>query len=113
MDEAVLSGGQQLFSAIDAGISGCRVVVSCVSEAYGASENCNREVLLATSRRKVIVPALVEDMDQYPPHGDMAPLLAGKVYVNVADNPERLDQLVEAVVQCVSGKLPARRLAAP
>jgi len=34
----------QLFAIIDEGLSNAKVVLACVSNIYGSSENCKREV---------------------------------------------------------------------
>ena len=40
-----MGGGDKLFAKIDSGIRAAKVVISCLSNAYAASPNCNREVI--------------------------------------------------------------------
>jgi len=101
MDEGNMKGGQQLFSEIDKGVSEAAVFMACVSNQYAASENCRREINLATERKKLIVPVWIAPIDPWPPRGEMGPLLAGKLYIDLSTE-ERLkstDQLVAALKQ--------------
>jgi hypothetical protein len=105
MDERRMKGGDELFGSIDQGITGCRVFLACMSNSYVASENCNREILLAAGRRKLIVPVLIEKPDTWPPYGSMGPLLAGKLYVDMT-TPELFEEqqtsLVVAIKESIS-----------
>jgi len=94
--------GQNLFKEIDSGITSAKVIIACCSNNYGASENCRREVNLSVNRRKVILPVWVAPVDPWPPYGDMGPLLAGKLYIDLSTEENKLknqDQLRNAVVQ--------------
>jgi len=54
------------------------------------------------NRRKVILPVWVAPVDPWPPYGDMGPLLAGKLYVDLSTEENKLknqDQLRNAVIQ--------------
>lgn len=44
MDVGQMGGGDKLFAKIDNGIRGAKVMISCVTEKYAESPNCNREV---------------------------------------------------------------------
>jgi hypothetical protein len=39
-----MGGGDKLYAKIDQGIRAAQVVISCVSEKYAQSPNCNKEV---------------------------------------------------------------------
>jgi len=105
LDDQKMQGGSQLFGEIDNGISDCKVFLSCCSNAYGASVNCQRELLLATDRKKLIIPTLVAICDPWPPKGQMGPLLAGKIYVDLSSDEKfekTIGQLVIAINQSLS-----------
>jgi len=104
-DESAMQGGSQLFGAIDEGISGCKVFVACCSNNYGPSVNCQRELLLATDRKKFIIPTLIGITDPWPPKGQMGPLLAGKLYIDISNDEKfekTVDQLVTTIQQSLS-----------
>jgi len=102
IDEGQMQGGTQLFGAIDNGISDCKVFLACCSNNYGSSVNCQRELLLATDRNKIIIPIIVGPCDPWPPKGQMGPLLAGKLYVDLSTDEKfekTVDQLIAAINQ--------------
>jgi len=102
IDEGQMKGGSQLFGAIDDGISDCKVFLSCCSNNYGSSVNCQRELLLATDRNKIIIPIIVGQCDPWPPKGQMGPLLTGKLYVDLSTDEKfekTVDQLIAAINQ--------------
>ena len=84
MDENFLVGGEQLFDEIDKGISASRLFLACVSDQYSSSENCKKEVLLANDRKRTILPILIANCEVWPPRGDTAVVLAGKLYVDLS-----------------------------
>ena len=70
-DERSMVSGEEIFGEIDKGITESQVVLSCVSDGYGKSTNCRREVALAAARHKIIIPARVAACNPYPPLGPM------------------------------------------
>ena len=44
MDINQMGGGDKLYAKLDTGIRAAKVIISCVSEKYARSPNCNREV---------------------------------------------------------------------
>jgi len=76
-----MGGGDSLYDKIDRGLRNCLVVVSCVTVKYGLSANCRKEIALADSLSKPILPILLESMD-YPPSGPMAPTLSVLKYTD-------------------------------
>ena len=44
LDIKEMSGGDTLYEKIDTGIRKCHVMISCVTEKYGLSANCRKEV---------------------------------------------------------------------
>jgi len=102
IDDNVMQGGSHLFSEIDNGITNCKVFIACCSDSYGASVNCQREILLATDRNKLIIPTLVALTSIWPPKGQMAPLLTGKLYMDISTDEKfikTVDQLVITINQ--------------
>jgi len=105
IDDHQLQGGSELFTKIDDGISDCKVFIACCSNTYGASTNCQREFLLANDRKKLIIPVLVAPCDPWPPKGQMGPLLAGKLYVDLSTDEKfekTVEQLITAIVQSLA-----------
>jgi len=104
MDENQMKGGELLFSEIDNGVSSASVFIACVSNQYGASENCKRELRLATDRKKLLLPVWIANCDPYPPRGDMGPLLAGRIYINISNEEllkQNISQLITALKQSI------------
>jgi len=52
IDERSMQAGAQLFGEIESGISDCEVFIACCSNNYSSSLNCQRELLLASDRKK-------------------------------------------------------------
>ncbi len=109
MDEQQMEGGSMLFEEIDEGISASDVVISCLSPEYTKSINCNREALLAADRKKTTIPVIIERLSHWPPRGNLGPILAGKLYINMdgeAINAEEksneMQQLIESVLQLLN-----------
>jgi len=104
IDERQMQGGSQLFGEIDKGISECKVFLACCSNNYGASLNCQREVLLACDRQKLVIPVLVGICNPWPPVGQMGPLLAGKIYVDIS-NDEKFEKTIDHLVAALAQSL--------
>lgn len=75
------------FEKVDQGLTSCKVVLSCLSPEYVGSVDCNREMLLATARKKTIVPTILCQLGEWPPRGIMGPLLSGKFCLNLGGGP--------------------------
>jgi len=104
MDEGQMRGGETLFAKIDEGISNASIFVACISDHYANSENCKREFRLAVARSKIIIPLIVGHNTVWPPYGDLGPLLAGKLYIDVASEEKynkEIEQVVSAIKQIV------------
>jgi len=104
IDDNKMKGGSELFGEIDNGISGCQVFVACWSNNYGSSVNCQRELLLSTDRKKLIIPVLVATCDPWPPKGQMGPLLAGKIFLDLSTD-EKFEKTVEQLTVAISQSL--------
>jgi len=105
IDDNIMQGGAQLFGEIDNGISDCKIFIACCSNSYGASVNCQRELLLATDRKKLIIPTVMAVCDPWPPRGQMGPLLAGKLYVDISTEEKfdkTINQLTTAIFQSLN-----------
>jgi len=102
IDDGIVQGGSQLFGEIDNGISDSQVFIACCSNQYGVSVNCKREVNLACDRKKLIIPTLIGKCDPWPPKGEMGPLLAGKIYIDLSTEEnfnKNIEQLIAAITQ--------------
>ena len=86
LDVKEMSGGDTLYEKIDEGIRNCHVVISCVTEKYSLSANCRKEVSLANSVGKPIIPLLLQPNYAYPPAGPMGPILASLPYIDFTEN---------------------------
>ncbi|ELT93160.1 hypothetical protein CAPTEDRAFT_72501, partial [Capitella teleta] len=80
MDVGQMGGGDKLYAKIDQGIRAAQVVISCVSEKYAQSPNCNKEVNLSVTLGKPIIPLLMEKMS-WPPPGTMGPIFSEYIFI--------------------------------
>ncbi|CAF1253486.1 unnamed protein product [Rotaria sordida] len=74
MDTGQMGGGDKLFAKIDGGIRGAKVVICCMNTAYAQSENCSREVHLAVTTGKPLIPLQMEKQ-KWPPEGALGPIM--------------------------------------
>lgn len=82
LDIREMGGGDSLYDKIDEGLRNCVVVISCVTTKYGLSVNCRKEIALADSLGKPIIPILMDRGLRYPPPGPMAPTLSVLKYLD-------------------------------
>lgn len=70
-----------MYEKIDSGVRGCKVVLTCVTQKYSFSANCRREVSLADTLKKPIMPLLLENID-WPPTGPMSMVFSELLFIN-------------------------------
>ena len=85
LDIHQMGGGDSLYDKIDKGLRNCTLVISCVTTKYGLSANCRKEIALADSLSKTIIPLLLEQNMKYPPAGPMAPTLSVIKHIDYSD----------------------------
>ena len=103
-----MGGGDSLYDKIDRGIRGCKAVISCVTQKYSLSANCRREISLADTLKKPIIPILLEQM-KWPPDGPMSMVFTELLYINCYEDEkvqitwkgEKFDELTETLSQYV------------
>ncbi|KAJ7370244.1 hypothetical protein OS493_033590 [Desmophyllum pertusum] len=86
MDIGQMGGGDSMYAEIDAGIRASKVVICCVTERYCKSEMCQREVTLADTLRKPVIPILFEFLN-WPPAGQLALCFAKLLYIDMSQSP--------------------------
>ncbi|XP_069138539.1 uncharacterized protein [Argopecten irradians] len=86
MDIYQMGGGDSLYDKIDRGVRGCKVVLNCITTKYSLSANCRREVSLADSLKKPMVPLLLEKID-WPPAGPMSMVFTQLLFINFYRDP--------------------------
>ncbi|XP_069127354.1 uncharacterized protein [Argopecten irradians] len=108
MDIYQMGGGDSLYDKIDRGVRGCKIVLSCVTTKYAVSANCRREVSLADSLKKPLVPLLLEKME-WPPSGPMSMVFTQLLFINfyrdeevqMSWTGEKFDELLAKVTEHV------------
>ena len=83
MDIGQVGGGDYLYNQIYRGLSGCQVVLACVTPKFAVSDSCCKEASLADLLHKPVVPVMMEKTP-WPPPGPMALLFSRTVYVDLA-----------------------------
>lgn len=105
IDEMYIFSGSMLFEEIDKGIRESKVILSCLSNPYLHSLNCLREMNLSFALNKPVIPLLAEDIrNNWPPHGQLGPLLAGKIYLDIA-TPEKMDTNMSKLIESIRSLL--------
>jgi len=92
------------FSEVDNAISECSIFLACCSNSYSITSNSRREILLASERKKLILPVLVANCDPYPLKGDIGTLLAGKIYMDLSTE-ENFSKNIEQFIITVNQSL--------
>jgi hypothetical protein len=62
LDIKQINGGYRLSSELAQGIKNAKIVVSCITRDYCKSYNCNLEIENASSRKKQIIPLMLENL---------------------------------------------------
>jgi hypothetical protein len=81
MDNVQMGGGDVLYDELYRGISGCRVVLSCVTSKYAESKNCRREINLADLLDKPIIPLKLDSEMKWPPEGLVGVIISPLLYI--------------------------------
>jgi len=81
IDKEKIVGGDALQDEIQKGLKNSKIFVAFISEAYVQSDNCNKEFSLAVDWKKRIIPVKLTN-GQWPPEGNVATGLAGKLYLD-------------------------------
>ena len=84
MDIGQMGGGDKLFAKIGSGIRGAKVIVCCMNPAYAESDNCSREVHLAVSTGKPLIP-LQMVKQTWPPEGALGPIMSEYLFIRFFD----------------------------
>jgi hypothetical protein len=79
-----MGGGDKLFTKIDGGIRGAKVVVCCMNMAYAQSNNCSREVHLAVNIGKPLIPLQMERLT-WPPEGPLGSIMSEYLFIRFFD----------------------------
>ena len=74
-----------------------QVIISCVTDRYCKSENCQREATLADTIKKPIIPLLLEPIP-WPPAGQLGPIFAKLLYIDMTQGYQtKMEELVKKI----------------
>ena len=88
LDIRQMHPGDSLHPSIDLGIRQAKVFICCINRKYGNSDNCRRELSLASCLRKPIIPLIVEPLT-WPPER-IGSLLAELIYIKFHTGNDQL-----------------------
>ena len=110
MDTGQTGGDDKLFAKIDGGIRGANVVICCMNSLHAQSDNCSREVHLAVSTGKPLIPLQMEKQ-AWPPEGALGPIMSEYLFIRFFDRkgndpnfwPEdKFTELLGQICYCVA-----------
>ncbi|KAK3740143.1 hypothetical protein QZH41_020116, partial [Actinostola sp. cb2023] len=82
---------------LEAWYSTPKVIISCVTDRYCKSENCQREATLADTIKKPIIPLLLEPIP-WPPAGQLGPIFAKLLYIDMTQGYQtKMEELVKKI----------------
>ena len=84
MDIDEMLPGNSLFDTIEQAIRKCQVFIGVITKGYVSSLNCKKEMALADSLGKPIIPVLFEELS-WPPDG-LGMFLSGSLYLRISDS---------------------------
>jgi hypothetical protein len=90
MDVGQMGGGSELYSKIDKGIRGAKVVLSGINKEYGKSDTCIRQVNSAIRTGKPLIPLQMEKQT-WPPEGALGPLMSDYLFIRFFDRKATSD----------------------
>jgi hypothetical protein len=84
MDVGQMGGGQDLYSKVDKGIRGAKVILCCMNQEYAKLDTCVGQVNLAISTGKPFIPLQMEKQT-WPPEGALGPLMSEYLFIRFFD----------------------------
>ncbi|CAM4932112.1 unnamed protein product [Rotaria socialis] len=91
LDIFQMDGVDSLLKKISTGIRSAKCVLACVTQKFTKSINCRREMSLADTLSKPIVPLLLEETNRWPPIGPMSLIFAETTYFDFCSSHKSLD----------------------
>lgn len=92
LDINEMGGGDSLYEKIDSGLRNTSVMIACVTLKYALSANCRKEMALAASINKPIVPIVLDESVKWPPNGPMSPILGELEFIDFTANYSLIKQ---------------------